>query len=47
VQQLPFFVPEDLVVDIIRERHGVPMGGGSGPAEQRAIAIGRAELGLE
>jgi Fe-S oxidoreductase len=39
------FMPVDERVDLIRERHGVPMGTPGGPAEQRAIERGREKLG--
>jgi hypothetical protein len=42
----PFLPIEDRVA-LIRERHGVPMGAPGGPAEKRAIAIGRKKLGLD
>lgn len=42
----PFLPLEDRVA-LIRERHGVPMGAPGGPAEKRAIAIGRKKLGLD
>lgn len=42
----PFLPVEDRAA-LIRERHGVPMGVPGGPAEKRAIAIGRRKLGLE
>ena len=41
------FLPLDERVALIRERHDVPMGVPGGPAEKRAIAIGRRKLGLD
>jgi hypothetical protein len=41
------FLPLDDRIALVRERHGVPMGAPGGPAEKRAIAIGRKKLGLD
>jgi len=41
------FLPIPERVAMIRERHGVPMGTPGGPAEKRAIAVGRRKLGLD
>jgi hypothetical protein len=41
------FLPLEERVALDRERHGVPMGAPGGPAEKRAIAIGRKKLGLD
>jgi hypothetical protein len=41
------FLPVEERVALVRERHGVPMGAPGGPAEKRAIAIGRKKLGLD
>ena len=40
-------LPLDERVALVREQHGKPMGTPSGPAERRAIAIGRRKLDLE
>jgi hypothetical protein len=41
------FLPIQERVDLIRERHGMPMGTPGGPAEKHSIAVGRAKLGLD
>ena len=41
------FLPLEDRVALVRERHGVPMGTPGGPAERRAIAVGRRKLGLD
>ncbi len=40
-------LPFDDRVALVREQHGRPMGAPGGPAEQRAVQIGRRKLGLE
>jgi hypothetical protein len=40
-------LPLEERVALVREQHGQPMGAPSGPAELRAIAIGRQKLGLD
>lgn len=40
-------LPFEERIALVREQHGQPMGTPSGPAEQRAIAIGRRKLGLD
>jgi Ferric iron reductase FhuF-like transporter len=42
-QNCPFLPLEDRVA-LIRERHGVSMGGAGGPAEQRSIELGRRRM---
>jgi hypothetical protein len=41
------FLPLQDRVDLIRERHGKPMGTPGGPAETHSIAVGRRKLGLD
>ena len=41
------FLPLQDRVDLIRERHGQPMGTPGGPAEKHSIAVGRRKLGLD
>jgi len=41
------FLPIQDRVDLIRERHGKPMGTPGGPAEKHSIVVGRRKLGLE
>lgn len=41
------FLPIQDRVDLIRERHGKPMGTPGGPAEKHSIAVGRRKLGLD
>jgi len=40
------FLSLDERVAMVREEHGVPMGTPGGPAQARAIAVGRRKLGL-
>jgi hypothetical protein len=41
------FLPIQNRVDLIRERHGQPMGTPGGPAEKHSIEVGRHKLGLD
>ena len=41
------FLPLQDRVDLIRERHGRPMGTPGGPAEKHSIVVGRRKLGLD
>jgi hypothetical protein len=41
------FLPIQDRVDLIRERHGKPMGTPGGPAEKHSIVVGRHKLGLD
>jgi len=41
------FLPIQERVDLIRERHGKPMGTPGGPAEKHSIEVGRHKLGLD
>jgi hypothetical protein len=41
------FLPVEDRAAMIRERHGKPMGTPGGPAEKRAVAVGRRKLGLD
>lgn len=40
------FLSLDERIAMVREEHGVPMGAPGGPAQARAIAVGRRKLGL-